>query len=183
MKRVFRNSAGRAQSVYRAQFLPNFLGFQLFWFLAVLGRDDVLLVLVLLLALHFLLVTDALGETLFIGLVAVPGVIMDGVWFSVGLFEFASSLWGLPVPLWLCLIWVAFAATLRHSMKWLMLRPALAIPLAGICAPLSYLAGERLNAVAFGYGFPVTYVVLAVGWCCVMVWFCFVVLRFERNGD
>jgi hypothetical protein len=46
----------------------------------------------------------------------------------------------------LCL-WIVFATTLGHSLRWLMNRPVAAAVAGAIGGPLAYLAGGRLGAL------------------------------------
>ena len=68
------------------------------------------------------------------------------------------------VPLWLVLLWGAFAATLAHSLDTLRSKPLLSALVGGIFAPLSYLAGANFGAVDLGYSLMTTYITLCVVW-------------------
>jgi hypothetical protein len=61
-------------------------------------------------------------------------------------------------------LWLAFASTINHSLKWVARIPY-AAHLSGLLgAPLSYLAAERLGAVSFGLSTSATYVLLGFVW-------------------
>jgi hypothetical protein len=51
-------------------------------------------------------------------------------------------------PLWMLALWAQFATTFRYSLRGIISRPALAGVFGVIGAPLAFLAGERLGALA-----------------------------------
>ena len=57
--------------------------------------------------------------------------------------RFASA-GSLPIaPFWMLALWIAFATTLNHSMRWLMHRPVVAAIGGAVFGPLAYLAGRN----------------------------------------
>jgi hypothetical protein len=140
----------------------NALWFQAVWFCAVLGRDNLLPFAFLLLALHVWLTRlDYRRELRQLLLVGGVGVAADALLSTMGIYQFAG---GVLVPLWLCCLWLAFAAALGRSLAWLAGRPALAALAGAVAFPLNYWAGQRLGAVEFGYALLPTLAVLAVTW-------------------
>jgi len=111
--------------------------------------------------------------------IAAIGVLADTVLTLAGVFIFEPVPAVLPLPFWLIGIWLGFACTFRHSMRFLMARPMIAIPAAAIAAPLSYLAGMRLGAVSFGLDPFVTALLIGVLWVGLMAWF----IRIDRAGQ
>jgi hypothetical protein len=142
----------------------NFAWYQLLWFVAVVGGPVLAWLLPLLLALHLLQVRDWRSELLLMLAAASIGGAFDTVLALAGYFRFDALPGPLPVPLWLLAIWMGFAATLRHSMRHLVARPRLMTAAAGCCAPLSYLAAERLGAVSFPLGTLPTAVAVGLSW-------------------
>ncbi|QQD20789.1 DUF2878 family protein [Venatoribacter cucullus] len=69
------------------------------------------------------------------------------------------------IPLWLMLLWLAFACTLRHSLDWLLRKPWLAVLLGLTAAPWSYYAGDLLGAVDAA---PVALIMIGIGWAMLM---------------
>ncbi|MAK91556.1 MAG: hypothetical protein CMI13_10020 [Oleibacter sp.] len=69
------------------------------------------------------------------------------------------------IPVWLLLLWLAFAMTLWHSLRWCSTRPWLAAVCGAVVAPLSYLAGERLGALQLSAQAPFW---IAAGWTVMM---------------
>lgn len=142
----------------------NALWFQLTWFACVLGRDPWLALILTMLALHFLLVQSARTELYNIAPVAAAGIATDTLLSAVGVFDFGDRL----VPLWLCLLWVAFATTLTRSLAVLGKYRLLAALVGGVGVPFNYAVGERLGAVSFPLEPTVTTVVLVSVWAALL---------------
>ncbi|MDH3661308.1 MAG: DUF2878 domain-containing protein [Alphaproteobacteria bacterium] len=149
----------------------NLVLFQSLWFAAVLGRESLLWLLVLLLTAHVLFCSDRKTELKVMLLCAGLGSAVDIVLTLAGIFVFSPPPTVLPIPIWLIALWLGFAATLRHSLSYLLKRPAIAIPAAGLTAPLSYFAAMRLGAVDFGFDTPFTLILLGVLWAAMMAVF------------
>lgn len=149
----------------------NFLLFQAIWFVAILGREDLEWLVAALLVAHVLLVADLVKELRVILPCAAIGIAVDAVLTLSGVFIFDPAPAVLPIPFWLLGIWLAFVATFRHSMSYLLAKPLIAIPAAAIAAPLSYLAGMSLGAVSFGLDTASTVIVLGLLWACMMAVF------------
>ncbi len=72
---------------------------------------------------------------------------------------------GLPVPpFWLVTLWLLFAMTLPWSLRPLTQRRMFFLALCILGGPLSYVVGERLTEVSFGWGLPQTVLILGVLW-------------------
>lgn len=140
----------------------NFLGYQLLWFLAVLGKEPVLPVLALLLLLHLALVRNRASEAALMAGAALLGSAFDLALTLAGFYRFDDT--GATLPLWLPLIWMGFAATLRHSMAFMVGRPRLMTAAATVFAPLTYLAAARFGAVSFPFGNVATALVIGLSW-------------------
>ena len=140
----------------------NAIWFQGLWFCTVFGRDSLLPLALLMLVLHVWLARgDWRGELRQLCLVGGLGIAADALLSAVGVFQFSG---GVLVPLWLCCLWLAFAATLRRSLGWLGARPRLASVAGAIAFPLNYWVGQRAGAVEFGYSLPATLALLAITW-------------------
>lgn len=130
----------------RQQFIGNILAFQATWATCVLGGSvAALLLLPALAAWHSLLLKRHEWRLIlvFVGVgVVLDTVLMHGQWLR---FDHHTS----PlIPLWLMVLWVGFATTLRHSLLGLWSRPWLVVALGLIGAPWSYWAGSRLGALS-----------------------------------
>ncbi|HSS62868.1 MAG TPA: DUF2878 domain-containing protein [Gammaproteobacteria bacterium] len=79
---------------------------------------------------------------------AAVGYAADSLLVLSGFIEFPPhARLGGPSPLWMVALWVAFAATLRHALRWLGNRYVLGALLGAIGGPVAYRAGEALGAV------------------------------------
>lgn len=145
----------------------NLVGFQIIWWLMILYQDQYVSIGLLLLIGHLMLIKEHRCESVTLLAVGFIGTLVDSALTLGGVFEFTqnSAVGGIvPIPLWLITLWFGFAATLRHSMSYLSERLLLAGIFGGIGGPLSYVAGERLGAVNFGFSLPVVVALLAAIW-------------------
>jgi hypothetical protein len=153
-------------------YIANFIWFQTIWFLAVGKGDSSYLFLLPLFAVHFLLCYQWKRELEVIASCALIGIIADSIFYKFGLYAFRNEPDILPIPFWLIAIWIGFAGTLRHSLRTFLNKPMLITALAGVFAPISYLAAMRLNAVTFPYGPYFTLICVSAAWIIMMT--CFV---------
>jgi Protein of unknown function (DUF2878) len=152
--------------------LGNILGYQAVWFLAVYGagagRVWPALVAAALFALWQLAVSAERGSDLRLtGLALALGMLVDGALARSGLLAYASAAPALPpggAPLWILALWICFALTLNHSLRWLRGRLIPAVLAGAIGGPLAYLAAARLNAVSFTSPAWQPLAGLALGW-------------------
>lgn len=144
----------------------NVIGYNIAWFgLVYWGNAFIPVALVLLLS-HFLFISKLNNELMFVILIASLGCMVDFSLQSTGFFIFPTTsltpLWF--TPLWLIVLWFCFACTINHSLNFLSSSKWLQLIAGGIFAPLSYLAGVKLNAVDLGQSLLSTYIVLSVIW-------------------
>lgn len=158
------------------EIIANAVGFQLVWFICVQGNNfyAIVAVLVLLLLYRFTFSPNLKAWKALI-IFSVLGYLGDGLISYVfqlnyaeatGIFSSSipndtvalsteNSSYALPnpltifAPLWLLSLWIAFATTLNHSMKWILKTPALIIVIALFLVPISYLAGIKLSSSQF----------------------------------
>lgn len=127
----------------------NAVLFQIGWFTCVLERSWIAVgVTALILLVHGLYVRAPRWEWLAVGLITCAGITQDVVLIQLDVLRFDTHPWP---PLWMLCMWLLFATTLNHSMRWLADRWWLASLLGAIAGPLSYLAGERLGAVSVNH--------------------------------
>ena len=146
----------------------NLLLYQGIWFIAVLGRTPYVWIAFALLGIHLWLCTNRRRELGVLVAGSIVGLACDTTLTLNGIFQFSPTPNLLPIPLWLVAIWLAFNATLRHSLRGLSKRPAVLILLAALGAPLSYLGAERLGAVTLPLGQVQTALILAPVWAAIM---------------
>ncbi|MEZ9524214.1 DUF2878 domain-containing protein [Enterovibrio norvegicus] len=134
------------------------LTFNVFWFAAVVGRSDWIPVLVVLL-IGALLIDRSLYWAM--PLFAVVGIVGDSVLSHLGILQFPHP----HLPLWLCLMWAGFASYLWLLRDWMMSQKTWILLIAGsVGGMLSYLGGERLDAVTFGEPIEKTALILFGMW-------------------
>jgi hypothetical protein len=139
----------------------NALWFQAVWFCAVLGRERLVSLAIVLLLVHIWLCRDYRAELRQLACVGGLGIAADAGLSAAGVFQFPG---GALIPVWLCCLWLAFAAVLGRSLAWMARLPLLASLAGAVAFPLNYWAGLRLEAVEFGYSVPVTMGILAITW-------------------
>ncbi|PJG58284.1 DUF2878 domain-containing protein [Aeromonas cavernicola] len=144
----------------------HLLGFNLYWLLAVKWQQPGPL-LVLLLA-HFLFSPSRQRDWRLLA-IAVAGGLLDLSLWQLGLFHFTAGF-----PLWLMLLWIGFALTLAHGMRWLLPMSRWQQALVGaVGGTMSYLAGAAMGAVQLPWGTANSALLLAViwsGWLPVLLW-------------
>ena len=92
-------------------------------------------------------------EAALLALAGVVGYLSDSALVLAGIMSFPepARLLG-PSPLWMVALWLNFAATLNHAMRWLGRSLPLACALGALGGPMAYLAGERLSAITLPTG-------------------------------
>ncbi len=129
----------------------NYGLYQLGWFACVLGAASGHAGIGLLIGaateLAHLAMARRRGDEITLAVSAlIIGAMVDSVQIALGTLRFPATSSTLPVPpLWLALLWMQFASTLRFSMRWL--TPTRAILFGAIGGPLAFLGASRLGVV------------------------------------
>lgn len=134
--------------------LVNIVGFQLTWWALVLSASRGVEyvgwgVALIFLLVHFVVVvprTELLREKAFVILTGALGWSFEHLLQLVGVVRFETHPYA---PAWLLFIWLAFAATLRHSFRGVLSNPWLAGALGAVFGPVSYLAGVPFGLLTF----------------------------------
>ncbi|WP_421232852.1 DUF2878 domain-containing protein [Aeromonas jandaei] len=135
----------------------HLLGFNLYWLLAVKWQQPGPLLVILL--LHFLFSPSRRRGWRLLP-IAVAGCLLDALLWQLGLFRFPAGF-----PLWLVLLWLGFALTLAHGMRWLLRLPRWQQALFGMVGGTSsYVAGAAMGAVHLPWGIGISAALLAVIW-------------------
>ncbi len=137
------------------------LGFDLWWTLAVWGRQSVELLLVIG-ALLMLFFTPA-PRRKWVIVACVLGVAMDSLWCASGLFAFTDIS---GVPLWMMALWLSFSAWWLWFCSHISLRWAWMVPLGAVSGPFAYYIGMRLDAMQLIASPIWVFGLLALGWAC-----------------
>lgn len=133
----------------------NFLLYQIGWFACVWGATSshpslAIAVAVGLVAVHMGLTTQPISQSKLLMASFAIGLTVDTTLLAIGVCQFPTDsfvVW-LP-PVWMSILWIQFATTLRYSLLWISGRYGLAALLGLVCAPLAFLAGERMGAIQF----------------------------------
>ena len=150
-------------------FIINLIAFDIAWFGLVYWGNLFIPFALLMLCLHFYFVSkNRIKELYLISTVTLIGVLVDSILQYFGVFTFPE---GQVMPLWLITLWFCFASTICHSLKFLQKSKLFQVLVGGLLAPVSYLAGNEMNAVSFGLSVTNTFVILSVLWGVLMLIF------------
>lgn len=136
---------GRFYQSERFALIANLVGFQCCWAACVVGGSVWASLMVPLFYMWHWHQRHT-NELVLIAAIVLFGTLHDSLLQRLGLFAFPEHSSAL-IPVWLILLWSAFAATLLHSLSWLLKRPWLAALFGGLGAPWSYYAGSLLNSI------------------------------------
>ncbi|WP_159821875.1 DUF2878 domain-containing protein [Colwellia sp. 20A7] len=148
--------------------LLNIIGFNIAWFGLILLENRFIPVVLLWIGLHFYFCKQRVAEAKLIVSVATIGIVIDSALLFFDVFQFKDQL---VIPLWLIMLWIAFAATVAHSLQFLSRAKVFQLIVGFIFPPLSYIVGESLTSMTFGFEVLTTYFILAVIWSILMVLF------------
>jgi hypothetical protein len=174
--KVFLRSVCAGSRSYIDHPIVNLAGFYLCWILCVLGGDQWLLFPLGLLTLHFVLSSNKPREISYAMFVCLLGVMVDGGLSLAGVFVFEG---GAIIPLWLCVLWLAFSTTFNRSLLFLKARMLLAFCLGGLGGASSYLSGYLLGVVRFNYSLTQTMLIVF----CIWTFLVPVLLRVREHFD
>lgn len=150
-------------------FIINVIGFDIAWFGLVYWGNFFIPVALLMLVLHFYFVSKTrIKEFYLICTVTIIGIMVDSMLQYLGVFVFPE---GKIMPFWLITLWFCFASTLCHSLKFLQGSKLFQGIIGALLAPLSYIAGNEMNAVSFGLTVTTTFVILSIIWGSLMILF------------
>ena len=139
----------------------NYIAFNLIWFGLVVAGNFFVPLAAIWLVLHITFCNDKVTEAKLIGLVTLIGISLDSSLTYFGIYVFDDRTF---IPMWLILLWANFASTINHSLHFLTQSKALQWFVGTVIAPLSYVAGYKLDAVSFGYPTFTTYMLLSLIW-------------------
>lgn len=158
-------------------FWGNLIGYQIVWFSAVIGAGRGLwwpgaTAAAIFILLHLALArqsrSDRAADIKLLATAVLIGTVLDGSIAMSGLARYAANATTLPsggAPLWILSMWASFALTLRHSMTFLLGRPALALVFGAVGGPLAYLGAARgWHVIAFSEPRWMGLLALSTGW-------------------
>ena len=147
--------------------MKNIIGFNISWFGLVYVGNAFIPFALLFLCFHFIVEVKNTREVLYTLTVCAIGILIDSLLQFSGVFSFQKLTY---LPFWLIILWGCFATTLCHSLKFMGLSRWFQL-IAGVIAPLSYIAGYKFSAVQFSQSLIFTYAVLAVLWTLLFILF------------
>jgi hypothetical protein len=158
----------------------NFVGYQVAWFAVIIGAAQGFawagaLVALLVAAVHGLRHRQAI-EWKLMALAVLIGLLVDSTLAITGQVRFAEAWPQNLAPYWMLSLWIAFATTLNHSLRWLMHRPVAAALAGAIGGPLAYVAGAKLGALVIVTP-STTLPLIAMLWTPAMIALSMIVLR------
>ncbi|MFT6276388.1 MAG: hypothetical protein ACJAZ0_002494, partial [Halioglobus sp.] len=103
------------------------ISFQVIWFVAVFGRNQWLLVALLILLLHFAFSPEKKSDLKVLSL-ALLGIGIDAMLTAFGVFQFDET------PFWLAVLWLAFVLNFGHSLLYLRRLKTPWLVVVGACA-------------------------------------------------
>ncbi len=115
-------------------------------------------------AIHLVGVPAPAKEALLLGAAALIGLAWESLLVSIGLlvypgYENASFF----APYWIVAMWVLFATTINHGLRWTKRNPWIAALAGGLGGPMAFFGGMNLGAVTFS-NTPVALLVIGAGW-------------------
>ena len=152
-------------------FIINLVAFDLAWFGLIYWGNLFIPTALLMLCLHFFFISKMrVNEFCLICVVTIIGVFVDSMLQYLGVLVFPE---GKIMPLWLITLWLCFASTLCHSLKFLQRSILLQGVFGALFAPISYIAGNEMNAVSFGLSVENTFATLSILWGGLLIIFFF----------
>ncbi len=92
-------------------------------------------------------------------------LIVDSIWIQAQFMDFTDKRpFASIAPAWIIFLWVGFALTVNHSLKWLAIHPLLPAITGAIAAPITYFAGIKLGAVVYTADVTTVSIGLAIAW-------------------
>ena len=135
--------------------LFNIAGFQIGWWICILGVKNNLiyigpLFMLIFIILHLFFISKLKKEYKLIISGSILGIFIDGSFKLTGIIDYVGdSNNSFLAPLWIIAMWAGFSATINHSLFWLKKLNFLSFLLGSIFGPLSYIAGYKLNVIFF----------------------------------
>ncbi|MDY6977441.1 MAG: DUF2878 domain-containing protein [Pseudomonadota bacterium] len=164
--------------------VANFVWFQAIWWLVILFQNSAVLPVLGLLLVWIAFSPKRVEDIKLMIAVFLLGTLVDALLTLSGLFIFNQtevlvSFW--PIPIWLSLLWAAFAGTVYHSLTAFNGRMVIAAIAGAVFAPLSYIAGAKFGAVELGASMVLSYIFIALVWSVIFPLCFYLSNRFEAK--
>ncbi len=160
--------------------IGNALLFNVAWLCCVLGGDIVAVSsAAAVLFVHVRYIGGDWREILLILQILVLGFFVDSILMRSDVLLAPASV-SMP-PIWLMCLWVIFATTLNHSMRWFHSHFVIAMLLGGCMVPLSYYAGTRFTDFSLADPVFVSMAIIGSVWALVFPLCLWLAQRFEER--
>ena len=137
--------------------------FNIAWLVCVIFGDlAAVMACVVVLFLHYLLVSRCVAEVGLVLKVVILGWLVDTALFSANILT--SDGGAIFPPLWLSCLWLLFATTLNHCFFWFQQHNIVAMIVGAIAGPTSYYAGCQLSAITMGESSLTSLLIIALVW-------------------
>lgn len=142
--------------------IVNLVVFQCAWFSAALLRDNSIVVMVFLLAVHAYFTPKRQTDLYTVMLILPIGIASELLLISSGLLSYQS---GLLLPIWMVLLWVHLSLSLNHSLLWMQKIPVIwQSVLAALAGAGSYAAATKLGAIHLHESQVTSLLIIAAIW-------------------
>lgn len=142
--------------------IVNLVIFQAAWFSAALLKDNSIVIMVFLLAVHAYLTTKRQADLYTAMLILPIGIASELLLISSGLLSYQS---GLLLPVWMVLLWIHLSLSLNHSLEWLQKVPVIwQSVLAALAGTGSYAAATNLGAIHLHESQVTSLLIIAAIW-------------------
>ncbi len=168
--------------------LPNALGFQIVWCVAVGGAARGFawagpLALLVFACVQLTLSKTRGSDVKLMAIATVLGFAIDTLWVQLGWIEFRSAQpFSAVAPIWIVAMWMGFALTLNHSLAGLKSHPALAVIFGLVGGPLAYWIAAQVWDAATINAHLLPYIGLAVSWALVTPLLLRLATRFDATS-
>lgn len=135
------------------------LGFDAYWTLAIIWREQVMFFLLLGAALA--LIFTPRQQRIWVLLAALLGITMDAFWCYLDIFKFAG---GGGVPIWMCALWLTFTSWFYWLLRRIIPTVKTVVLLGALTGPLAYVIGWKLNAMTPQIAPEMMILTLSLGW-------------------
>lgn len=158
----------------------NALIFNVAWLCCVVGGNGVALITVIFAVfIHLRYISSDYKELILFFQIVLFGFIVDSLFIKAGVLIHPND--GLFPPFWLVALWLMFATTLNHSMKFFRKHIVFASMAGAISGPLSYIAGARMSDFSLGEPLVVAVFSISAIWACVFPICLWLAKRYEDN--
>ena len=168
--------------------LLNYAQYQIGWLIIVISASWAQPWLGMALALtlvcgHILLCRTRGVEFTLVILTGSIGLLVDSVNAMLGVLSFSTGTVDfMPCPPWIVVMWMQFATTFRHCLRWLVGRPGLTALCGAVGGPLAYVLGTQFGVVSMGPPMILSLGILALVWAITLPLLMWLAGRHARTG-